>query len=776
MEDLKSLDWQQILEKLQSLATSEPARSRLRELTPLESTEKAEESFRAVEEALAVLALGERPFMESLDLFGTWFQRLKREAVLTTLELRDVRRFCIEAIALGEVLKQTSNPWSDQMKSRLMDATSPLSAIDQIMTPGGEIRSDASERLYNLYREKTNQTKSLQSVLDRLIKQHDMEPVLQDRYVTNREGRWVIPVKSGMQGFFPGIIHASSASKQTVFMEPDEVVPLNNRLRQLEVEIEDEIERLLLELSSYLRTQLPEFQTSQEAMLEADVRFAQAKLAEILDASPVHFDEHRLELNEVRHPLLVLKNENVIPNTVKLSKDRRILLLSGPNAGGKTVLLKSVGLASQMARCGLLVCADEDSYIPFFRNLFVAVGDAQSVDAALSTFAAHLKVLDQATKANGTDKLLLIDEICGSTDPEEGSALARSFIEAYADNGVFGVITSHLGPLKVGWNPDSGVVQGSLEYSTNSGLPTYQFFMGIPGQSLALQTARRVGVDAKVLDRAVDFLTPETKAQHQHLSEIEEMKDELQELRRTLFDELKSAKESKRKYQDLLALFKKERDQWMERAVKKAEKKIDDMIDKANVDDIFRKHEKLQQIKHDMPEVVKASQQAAKRPKMESAEDFEKIYPPGSIVFIPSVGQEGVIQGKANNKGEIPVLSHSMRLFIPWQQLKPPQSMQNPTQAIFRRSSGVSVTLQDTERVIDVRGKSAEDAIGMLETQLDAASLAGEDRVKIVHGHGTEVLKRAVRSHLSRSVYVKKWKAATPDTGGDGVTWAELKD
>jgi DNA mismatch repair protein MutS2 len=161
---------------------------------------------------------------------------------------------------------------------------------------------------------------------------------------------------------------------------------------------------------------------------------------------------------------------------------------------------------------------------------------------------------------------------------------------------------------------------------------------------------------------------------------------------------------------------------------------------------------------------------------MESAEDFEKIYPPGSIVFIPSVGQEGVVQGKANSKGEIPVLSHSMRLFVHWQQLKPPQSMQNPTQAIVRRSSGVTVTLQDTERVIDVRGKNTEDAIGMLETQLDAAALANEDRVKIVHGFGTEVLKRAVRSHLSRSVYVKKWKAGSPETGGDGVTWAELKD
>ena len=494
-----------------------------------------------------------------------------------------------------------------------------------------------------------------------------------------------------------------------------------------------------------------------------------------MSAGAIKFSDERFELNDVRHPLLVLKNENVIPNTVKLGGDHRILLLSGPNAGGKTVLLKSVGLAAQMARCGLLVCAEEGSTLPFFKSVIVAIGDAQSVDMALSTFAAHLKTLDEATKVSGPGHLLLIDEIAGSTDPEEGSALARSFIETYSANKIYGVITSHLGPLKTGWAPESGVINGSLEYNSKSGQPTYQFFMGVPGQSLAIQTAKRVGVSEKILQRAIDHLSPETKAQHQHLSEIESMKDELQDLRKTLHQELKEARDNKRRYTDLVSLFKKEREEWMARAVKKAEKKIDGMIEFAQVDNIFKRHEKLQQIKTELPEVIKASQVQPKRPKLETADDFEKIYPPGSIVFIPSVGQEGVIQGKANAKGEIPVLSHSMRLTIHWSQLKPPQSLQNPTQSLVRRSGGVQVTLMDSERTIDVRGKSTEDAIGILETQLDAASLNGEDRVKIVHGHGTEVLKRALRSHLSRSVYVKKWKAGGPETGGDGVTWAETQ-
>jgi DNA mismatch repair protein MutS2 len=774
--DLQALDWNEILTRLESFATSEIARARLRALEPLATPELARQSFLEIAEAQGLLSHGERPYMESLDLYSTWFQRLKREGTLQTLELKDVRRFCLEAVALFEVIRPLSGPWITRIKARLMDASHPLSAIDQLMTTSGEIRTDASEALYKLYNDKNSQTRSLQNVLDRLVKHHQMETVLQDKYVTTREGRWVLPVRGGMQHAFPGIVHASSQSKQTVFMEPEEVIPLNNRLRELDLEIEREIEHLLTALSQYLRTQLNGFAMTQEVLLETDLRLAQAKLSEVLEAIPCTFSEDQIDLTDVRHPLLVLKSETVIPNTVRLAGDKRILLLSGPNAGGKTVLLKSVGLAAQMARCGLPICADEGSKLPFFRNMIIAVGDSQSVDAALSTFAAHLKLLNRATEAHGTDQILLIDEICGSTDPEEGSALARSFIETYAENKVFAVITSHLGPLKVGWQEHSGVINGSLEYNVQSGQPTYQFFMGIPGQSLALQTARRVGVNEKLIERAMDFLSPETKLQQVHLREIESMKDELQELRKNLQEESKQARDSKRKYLQLITQFRQERDQWLERTVKKAERKIETLLEQTQVDTIFKKHEKLQQIRQDLPEVVKASSVVTAKRKLETAEDFEKIYPPGSVIFIPSINQEGVVQGKANSKGEVPVLSNSMRLFVPWQSLKAPQNMSNPTAHIVRRTSGAQVSLQDAERVVDVRGYKAEDAISQLETQLDAAAMNGEDRIKIIHGHGTETLKKALRAHLSRSVYVKKWKAGTSDTGGDGITWAELKD
>ena len=776
MHAYRNLDWIEILEQLQKFATSDLVRTKLRDIKHLASSDLAIQSFNEIAEAQNILSFGERPYMESLDLYPNWHQRLKRNAVLQTLELKDLRRFCLENLALSEITSEMNSPWISKIKTQLMDATGPLSAIDQLMSPSGEIRTDASEALYNLYREQNSQVKNLQTTLDRIVKKNDMESILQERFVTTREGRWVLPVKGGMQHAFGGIIHASSQSKQTVFMEPEEVIPLNNRLRQLDVEIEQEIERLLTSLSEYLATQLNYFEGSHEALAQVDYRLAQAKLSDALDASVCHFSEMKLNLIDVRHPLLVLKNEKVVSNTVLLQDKERILLLSGPNAGGKTVLLKAVGLASHMACCGLPICAAEESTIPFFKTLTIGIGDSQSVDEALSTFAAHLKILGKAATLKGHENLLLIDEICGSTDPEEGSSLARSFIEKYASNQVFAVITSHLGPLKVGWEQGSGVTNGSLEYDQQSGLPTYKFFMGVPGRSLALLTARRVGVDEKILDRALELLSPEAKLEHSYLRDIESLKEDLQRRQKDLENESRSARESKRKYLALIQNFRAERDQWLERIIKKTEKKIDSLIDQTQADQVFKRFEKLSQIKTEMPEIVKASSGPQLKRKIETVEEFEKAYPPGSMVHITGVGQEGIVQGKANTKGEIPILSNSMRLMIHWAQLKAPQHMSNPTSQIIRRASTISVSLQDAERVVDVRGLRVDEAIGQLEMQLDAAALAGEDRIKIVHGHGTEALKKAIRSHLSRSIYVKKWKASPQEIGGDGVTWAELKD
>lgn len=773
MQDLVVLDWIEILEKVKSHATSEAGREAVALMKPLDTPEQAYTSFQEIADATVVLNQGVRPFMQSLDLYSTWIGRLKKKAVLKTLELKDVRSFCMEALALKEALHPIENDWSQRISRSLFDAEEPLSAIDQVITGSGDIRSDASETLYNLFKEKERLAREIQSSLDRLVKDHQMESVIQDKYVTTRDGRWVLPVKSGMQSRLPGVIHGSSQSKQTVFVEPEKVIPTNNRLRQVEAEIEDEIERLLTELSHYLSGQSVEIESARILMEEADLRFSQAQFTNLVQGHPIEFSTDAMELIEVRHPLLQLAGKKVISNTVLLENRKSILLLSGPNAGGKTVLLKSLGLAAQMARCGLPICASETSRVPFFKDILIGIGDSQSVDEELSTFAAHLKILGKAASVKGHGNLILIDEICGSTDPEEGSALARAFIESFSENEVFAVITSHLGPLKSGWTEESRVLNGSMEYDPKTGRPTYQFLAGIPGDSLAIQTAKRVGVAQTIVQRALDVLAPATRARLEGLEQIEQLKADINILQDHLRKETKKALETKKKYEALLDQFNKDKDEWLQRTLKKAERKVEEAIAQAKVAETFKRHTALQEIKYQLPEIVKA------KPVIQAgvpttADEFAKKFPPGSKVFVANLNQDGIIQSTPNSKGDVMILSGSVRLQLNWQDLRPPGKPQNPTSQLVRKSSNVSVALADEDRTLDLRGKTVEEALSELEVALDKAATTREDRLKVIHGHGTEALKKAVRTYLSRSVYVKKWKAGSPESGGDGITWVEI--
>jgi len=778
MFNVKNLDWHEIIQKIKNFATSEYAKVEVEQLSPLKNAEEAEKSFYEIESAGFIIQTGIRPHMESLDLYETWMTRLRKNAVLKTLELRDVRHFCLEVIALSESLSEQSTAWATDISEQLMRAEEPLSAIDNLITPSCDIRMDASEKLYRLSKEKDQLAQQIRHQMDRLVKDHQMDHMLQEKYVTTRDGRWVIPVKGGMQHFVPGVIHASSQSKQTVFMEPEVVIPMNNRLRQVEVEIEEEIERLLIEISNYLATQKMGFEKSKVLLQKCDILLAKSQLALLLQAEPCRFQDGNVILKELYHPLLKMNGKKPIANTVNLTPEKSILILSGPNAGGKTVLLKSIGLAAQMARCGLPICAERGSSLPFFTEVVTGIGDSQSVDEDLSTFAAHLKTLDTALKLKGLNNLILIDEICGSTDPEEGSALARSFIEHYSKNNVFAVITSHLSPLKTGWPSDSVVLNGSLEYDSKSGRPTYQYLQGIPGDSLALLTAKRVGVQNSIIDLATEHLSPLAKQKISSLEEIEKLKKDLHQLQNQLRKEISETESKKQNLEKQIKEFETQKEKELERTIQKATRKVEEVIQTTKAAETLEKHRKLQEIKYNMPQIVKGNQVAStgNHLQFKSAQEFSEKFPPGSKVFVQSLNQDGIIQSKPNAKGEILILSQSIRLQLPWTELKPALKMTNPTNQLASRSGSSRVSFLNEDRTIDVRGKTVEDAISDLEMALDQASVNKEDRLKIIHGHGTEALKKALRTYLSRSVYVKKWKAGNSETGGDGVTWVEILD
>jgi len=788
MFEIKNLDWLEILEKIKSFSTSENARNIITKTCAYKTAAEAEKSFYEIESAAAVILSGIRPHMQSLDLFELWITRIKKKAILKTLELKDIRHFCFESIALYEALKTQNTAWAHDQLELLMKAEEPLSAIDSLMTSSGDIRMDASEKLYGLSKEKENLAREIQSHMDKLVNDNKIEHMLQERYVTTREGRWVIPVKGGMQHFVPGIIHGSSQTKQTVYMEPETVIPMNNRLRQIEVEIDEEIERLLHEISDYFSTLYPAFEKTKNTLEYCDVVFSKAQLATQLEAHRCQFNDTQIDLKDLSHPLLKLYGKKIITNSVLMNSDKSILILSGPNAGGKTVLLKSIGLAAQMARYGLPICAQAHSKIPFFKEIVTGIGDSQSVDEDLSTFAAHLKILDNASRLNGFHNLILIDEICGSTDPEEGSALARAFIEKYAQNKVFGVITSHLSPLKMGWSESDPILNGSLQYDAALGRPTYQFLSGVPGESLALQTAKRVGVSEDILKSAIEKLTPEARARLNKMSELETLKKDINTLQENLKQQTKKTLKLQQEYEAKLAAFEKEKENKLSQALKKATHTLEEAMATANAGSALDKHRLLQEIKYKLPEIITTkfpqNTSALQAPSvLTNADEFTKKFPPGSKIFVPSLNQDGVVQSTPNARGEVLVLSQSIRLQLLWSELKPALKAANPTSNLVRSSlsSGFTrggdktqVSIAETDKTLDLRGKTTEEAISRLELALDRSTEQSEERLKIIHGHGTEALKKSIRTYLSRSVYVKKWKAGNSETGGDGVTWVEL--
>lgn len=760
MTDFKNLDWQETLEKIQQFASSQKAKDLILAIQPHKTPQSASQQIEEIIDATQVVTLDYRPSIESLDTFYAWFERLRKKATLKNTEFQDIRRFCFDVISLQKTLSSHQNTWTQNTFKKLLDPTKILSSIDQIFSYEGEVRTDASETLLKLFNEKRNLEKQIRNTLDKFVKAHELEHMLQDKYVTNREGRWVLPIKSGKQHQFDGIIHDASQTKQTVFMEPREVIIINNRLKEVEGEIEKEIERLLVQLTHFISGFSEPILLAYTTLLESDIRLAQAQFSLRIQGSLFQFSEDKLNLIDIRHPLLSFQSvKTIVPNSVEFESTKRILILSGPNAGGKTVLLKAIGLAAQMARCGLPLPVHPNSQIPFFKNIIVGIGDTQSVGEHMSTFAAHLKVLSQALTAKGHQDLILIDEICGSTDPEEGAAIARSFIEHYADNGAFAIITSHLGPLKQIWPPESPIVCGSMEFHDR---PTYKLFMGIHGRSFALKTAKAAGVPESIINRAMSYLSQESRVREENLDELEKYKEQVAIAAEKLKTETQVMELAKNKYKELVRKFDIEKKVYLEKAVERAEKKLEKLIEE------FKSNPNISKVKAQFPEIIKSTG----APKgVQSLEDFQKQFIPGSTAYIMTLGQDGIIQGLPNSKGEVTVLSRSMRLQVHWKDIRASQSQMSQIPVPQKMSTR---QLPQDELEIDLRGMTADQAIDELEKVLDKALQDQIDQIKIIHGHGTEALKKSVRSYLSRSVYIQKWKAGSIGGNDDGVTFAVL--
>ncbi len=773
----QALEWPKILNLISNLAQSLQTREAISSTIAFKKKQEAQEHLKKVVYFMEQYKTAPYVYhLESLENSEIWKTRLKKKQELSVVDFKDLKLFLTETLNLKKILLnfEDSSIKSD-FDAQVFNPTEALSAIEQIFSDNGEIRSDASETLYKLFNDKKRFKKEIQKNLDQIVKRHDLETILQDRYVTTREGRWVLPVISGKQHDFGGLIHDSSQSKQTVFMEPQEVIPLNNELKKVDSKIEAEVKKILKDLSQYMSNIIDELEKTEKGLVLFDRFSAFSKFALQTKSNPIEFTKEgqEFELYELKHPLLVLDTGEVIANTLNFNLQERIFILSGPNAGGKTALLKSLGLACHMARCGLPICALENSKVPFFENIHITIGDEQSLDEHLSTFAAHLKKLESATELSGPQSLILVDEICSATEAGEGAALARAFIEKYIENNVYGFITSHLNQLKSHWPKE--VVNSCMEYDSITDQPTYKFIKGVAGESFAIQTALRIGLDPVITKRAITHLSPEAQKRFEGLEAIESIQKKLIQDQKSWALKKIELDRMEKKLSTQLTEFENQKQEQLQQIMLEAQKNLNKEFNLVKIKKSLLNQKELDKLKKQMPKIVKAQSQSSSPKKEITAENLSRLYPPGSKVYIKSLKKEALIQSGLDSKNNVSVLSGPMRLSVPLQDIMPPQSHVKTSKKFNQSSKFYDIVGESSSSSLDLRGTTIAEALEKLDSSLDEAQVMGTLRLKIIHGHGTsERLKKSIRTHLSRSLYVKNWRSGQSSGESDGVTIAEL--
>jgi len=791
------LEWPRLLEALSGHARSTMGAARCRALELATSLHDSQRRQQETTEMGQLQTSGEAlPNLAFPDIRDP-LARAKKGAALEVRELRNcamvlelleesgrfVGRHQHDAPALASVARPL----------RSVGELRPLkTALDTAIHPDGSIKESATPELRRLTHQAQALKQQMRHQVDQILHSRRYEDILQEQYFAEREGRYVIPVKADMRGRVPGIVHDVSASGATVFLEPRELVELNNSIKVADLEIEREVRRILRELSTFVAAQSEVVLAGLDALAVLDGIAARALFGRQLKAHPVGLNaEGRVRLLRARHPLLVLSKEQVVANDILLDESIHVLVISGPNTGGKTVTLKIVGLFALMVRAGLHLPCDAESEMAIFSDVYADIGDAQDLARDLSSFSAHMtqmiQLLDETDRQRRSDAnaaprqwLLLLDEPVTSTDPTEGAALAEALLCRLAALGMKVVATTHYGSLKALAHTMPGFANAAVEFDVATLSPTYRLFMGVPGGSSALEIAGRLGMDQALLDEARQKL-------HKDERVMETMLHDLQATQRQLADDLVRAVEARREAEQAEQLAKSQlaRLEDIEREAQKGlKRKLSEQFSRARAEvqatvDAVKGEQKL--IK------AKAAKQRLFELEAQSRTELASAGTPiplaqlgvGDQVEISGLGMTGTLletpQGKKRVRvkvGEGEVLATVSNLVGLALGRTAPSSPISSSPS--RVSSGGGLGL-DEQTVVDVRGKAADEALDEVVAALDRATLAGAPFLRIIHGHGTGKLKASLRVYLKDSPYVAEFRAGDRAEGGDGVTIATLR-
>jgi DNA mismatch repair protein MutS2 len=791
------LEWPQVLARLADLAETPLARRRFAgnerpgavgEPALLEaSLAGVLERLAETGEARAILAAGDRPPLGGVGEIGDSLARAAKDGVLSASEIRDVGAALGALDATRRFLERRGEaaPRLATLASEIGDHRDLAEEIERCVDPAGEVSDAASPALAEARRESHRLAAEIQSRAERYLRDPDIASKLSDSYYTVRNDRFVLPVRADARGSIRGIVHDASNTGTTLFIEPEALVDLNNRRKRAEIEIDRETRRVLRHLSQRVATDAPAVETGLRALTALDCAFARARYAEELAATaPEVGSEGVVRLPQLRHPLLPV--DEVVPNDVTLGETFTTLVISGPNAGGKTVTMKAVALAALFVRAGLHVPAGEGARVDLFDDVLADIGDEQDIREHLSTFSAHMANLARIVARASQRSLVVLDEIGVGTDPGEGAALAQAVLEKLADAGARTIATTHFNLLKERAEVADRFANASVEFDPETLEPTYRLRMGLPGISSATAVAARVGLRGEVLERANQILEREDRQLDRILSELAASRAALEREQREAARSRAETEAVRAEHRAKLEKLQERRESLyrsmrgdLDRTFREAHAQVARVIRElqrgGRARDAARARERLLALEEKTRAAAAEAGFAPSADETADPVDWQRAHA-GDPVRVSGAGR-GVLEALPDRRGRVAVRVGGARLLVASERVHSAAE----AKASARERERVSLEPAapepegDSAGRCDLRGLRVDEAEDRLVEALDRAARASLAGLTIVHGLGTGALRNAVRHFLKESPYVSEFAAAAPEEGGDGVTLAKLR-
>lgn len=776
---VRLLEFDTVLQKISEFAISTIARERIENLSPFSETALLERELGCVNEIVELLQFNDFFPIETFPDFRQHLKRVEPEgSFLQSDELLMVKRFLamVRKTITFFAEKEEQYPLLQIIGKQLIALSSLEEKIGDVIDSSGDIKDKASKALLQIRRaihgKSLNVRKRLKIILSAMISRG----YANENDLVMRDGRLVIPMKEAHSRQLKGIVLDQSASGATLFVEPLEVLDINNEINRLKVQEKKEIERLLKMLTNDIRENKTEIRKNLDIVVELDYLLAKGKFALQMNCTPAQINqEGMLELKNARHPILMLREtkEQVVPLSIQLGGNLKTLVITGPNAGGKTVALKTVGLLSLMHQHGLHVPADEGTSIPLFSNVFADIGDRQSIEQDLSTFSSHIMNIHDILKHATENSLILLDEIGSATDPSEGASLASVILKSLTREKCLTIATTHIGALKVFAHEETGMGNGSMVFDQETLRPTYRFQMGIPGSSYAFEIAERLGIPSRMIQEARRLIGDEQGKLDRLILHLEE---ELQRVNGLLGDaEIKESKLAAlvKLYREQIHSIEKESEERKQEILKEAEA----VLSEANVI-VERTVREIRESQADRESIRLAKEKLKKHKKkiktLSSQKKERLVYFPKRKDWVVWKGHKGKgkIISEPDKAGRVLVEWGHVKLQVPSRELEP---IKNPNEEKRTAGSTQYHIEEEIKQEVDLRGMRADEAIAAVQRYLEDASVNGFSQVRIIHGKGTGALRKEVSRYLKSHPSVRSQRLGHWNEGDTGVTIVELK-